>query len=99
MRRSSTTTALLISLLSLVHSASAGPADFTQPDAYAVVIGISQYREEVIPKVAYVVKDAEAVAKLLELDTGQTHHAPGLAGSFAGGIRQYLDDGAEVWIA
>ncbi|WP_447974309.1 caspase family protein [Nitrospira sp. Kam-Ns4a] len=45
-------------------------ADFSQPDAYAVVIGISQYREEVIPKVAYAVKDAEAMAKLLETQTG-----------------------------
>jgi|GEM_PF-1892446 len=27
--------------------------EFQQPNAYAVVIGISQYREEVIPKVAY----------------------------------------------
>lgn len=33
-----------------------------QPNAYAVVIGISQYREKVIPKVAYAMQDAEAVA-------------------------------------
>lgn len=48
---------------------------FKQPDAYAVVIGISQYREEVIPKVAYAVKDAEAVAQLLEKQAGipKTH--------------------------
>jgi 2-methylcitrate dehydratase PrpD len=39
---------------------------------------------------------AAAVAKLLGLDARQTNHALGLAGSFAGGIRQYLDDGAEV---
>ena len=39
---------------------------FEQPNAYAVVIGISQYREEVIPKVAYAVRDAEAVARVLE---------------------------------
>jgi lipid-binding SYLF domain-containing protein/uncharacterized caspase-like protein len=57
-----------------------GPAwaavkDFAQPDAYAVVIGISQYREEVIPKVAYAVKDAEAVAQVLERQGGipKTH--------------------------
>ena len=39
---------------------------------------------------------AAAVASLLKLDAAQTNHALGLAGSFAGGIRQYLDDGAEV---
>lgn len=39
---------------------------------------------------------AAAVASLLKLDAGQTNHALGLAGSFAGGIRQYLDAGAEV---
>ena len=39
---------------------------------------------------------AAAVAKLLRLDAAQTNHALGLAGSFAGGIRQYLDDGAEI---
>ncbi len=46
-----------------------------QPNAYAVVIGISQYREEVIPKVPYAVKDAEAIAQLLEKQAGipKTH--------------------------
>ena len=39
---------------------------------------------------------AAAVASLLKLDAAQANHALGLAGSFAGGIRQYLDDGAEV---
>jgi 2-methylcitrate dehydratase PrpD len=39
---------------------------------------------------------AAAVAKLLNLDSAGTNHALGLAGSFAGGIRQYLEDGAEV---
>jgi 2-methylcitrate dehydratase PrpD len=39
---------------------------------------------------------AAAVAKLLRLDAAQANNALGLAGSFAGGIRQYLDDGAEV---
>ena len=39
---------------------------------------------------------AAGVARLLKLDPVQTNHALGLAGSFAGGIRQYLDDGAEV---
>ncbi|MEW6542977.1 MAG: SUMF1/EgtB/PvdO family nonheme iron enzyme [Nitrospirota bacterium] len=50
--------------------ASAAIQEFQQPDAYAVVIGISQYREEVIPKVAYAVQDAQAVAKLLETQAG-----------------------------
>jgi 2-methylcitrate dehydratase PrpD len=39
---------------------------------------------------------AAAVASLLGLDAAKTNHALGLAGSFAGGIRQYLDDGAEI---
>jgi 2-methylcitrate dehydratase PrpD len=39
---------------------------------------------------------AAGAARLLKLDAAQTNHALGLAGSFAGGIRQYLDDGAEV---
>lgn len=43
---------------------------FAQPNAYAVVIGISQYREEVIPKVAYAVRDAQTVAALLETQSG-----------------------------
>jgi len=39
---------------------------------------------------------AAGAASLLKLDAAQSNHALGLAGSFAGGIRQYLDDGAEV---
>ncbi len=35
-------------------------------------------------------------ASLLKLDTAQTLNALGLAGSFASGIREYLDEGAEV---
>ena len=37
-----------------------------------------------------------AVASLLELDAAQSLNALGLAGSFVGGIRQYLDEGAEI---
>lgn len=39
---------------------------------------------------------AAAVANLLRLDTERTNHALGLAASFAGGIREYLAEGAEV---
>jgi 2-methylcitrate dehydratase PrpD len=39
---------------------------------------------------------AAAVSKLLRLDLKQTQNALGLAGSFAGGIREYLDEGAEI---
>ncbi|MGQ0524441.1 MAG: MmgE/PrpD family protein [Betaproteobacteria bacterium] len=39
---------------------------------------------------------AAAVSSLLRLDAAQTGHALGLAGSFAGGTREYLDEGAEV---
>ena len=49
--------------------------DLQQPNAYAVVIGIGQYREEVIPKVSYAVQDAQAMAGLLETHAGipKTH--------------------------
>jgi 2-methylcitrate dehydratase PrpD len=36
------------------------------------------------------------VARLLKLDAAQTLHALGLAGSFSGGLRAYLQDGADV---
>jgi 2-methylcitrate dehydratase PrpD len=39
---------------------------------------------------------AAGVASLMKLDEGSTLHALGLAGSFAGGIREYLDEGAEI---
>jgi len=65
----------LVTLLLLVFGLISGTVqaavkEFQQPNAYAVVIGISHYREEVIPKVAYAVNDAEAVAKLLETQAG-----------------------------
>ena len=37
-----------------------------------------------------------AVSNLLKLDAAQTLHALGLAGSFSAGIREYLDEGAEI---
>jgi len=43
-----------------------------------------------------VVGSTAAAASLLKLDAGKTRNAIGLATSFAGGIREYLDDGAEV---
>ena len=39
---------------------------------------------------------AAAVSKLLGLEAGEIRNALGMAGSFSGGIREYLDDGAEV---
>ena len=39
---------------------------------------------------------AAAVSKLLGLDADKTRNALGLAGSFSGGIREYLDEGAEI---
>ena len=62
--------ALCVVILAVPVRAPAAPVTFEQPQAYAVVIGISQYREEVIPTVAYAVKDAEAVAQLLETQGG-----------------------------
>ena len=60
---------LLLVLASLPSALAAAPP-LNQPNAYAVVIGISQYREETIPKVAYAVKDAEAMAQMLEKQAG-----------------------------
>jgi len=37
-----------------------------------------------------------AVCNLYRLDAAQTLHALGLAGSFSAGIREYLDEGAEI---
>ena len=39
---------------------------------------------------------AAAVSKLLGLNAEQTRNALGMAGSFSGGIREYLDEGAEI---
>jgi 2-methylcitrate dehydratase PrpD len=46
--------------------------------------------------VAGVFGAAAASASLLNLDAEKTRNALGLATSFAGGIREYLDDGSEV---
>jgi 2-methylcitrate dehydratase PrpD len=46
--------------------------------------------------IAGVFGSAAAVASLLGLDAQRCGHALGLAGSFAGGSREYLDEGAEV---
>lgn len=70
MRRFAVAIALVASLLHSISLTYAATPNFKQPNAYAVVIGISQYREEVIPKVPYAVKDAEAVAQLLETQAG-----------------------------
>lgn len=39
---------------------------------------------------------AAAVSKLLDLTADQTQHAFGLASSFAGGVREYVAEGAEI---
>jgi 2-methylcitrate dehydratase PrpD len=39
---------------------------------------------------------AAAVSKLLGLSTGETRNAFGLAASFAGGVREYVEEGAEI---
>ena len=39
---------------------------------------------------------AAAVAKLLDLDATRVRHALGLAGSFSAGVREYIEEGAEV---
>ncbi len=59
----------------IVSYAFASVKEFKQPNAYAVVIGISQYSEEVIPRVPYAVKDAQAITALLEARSGipKTH--------------------------
>ena len=40
--------------------------NFERKDAFALVIGISKYREEAIPAVKYASRDAEVMAKYLE---------------------------------
>jgi len=59
-----------IGLAALAPGVSDAAKDLRQPNAYAVVIGISQYREEVIPKIAYGSNDAQAIARLLETQGG-----------------------------
>ncbi len=63
---------LLLAAFGLAPSSAqaSAPPDLKQPNAYAVVIGVSQYREEVIPQVPYATKDAEAVAAMLERQAG-----------------------------
>ena len=39
---------------------------------------------------------AAAVAKLLDLDATHVRHALGLAGSFSAGVREYVEEGAEI---
>jgi len=46
--------------------------------------------------VAGVFGAAAAVASLLRLDAVQARNALGLAGSFSGGLREYLEEGAEI---
>jgi formylglycine-generating enzyme required for sulfatase activity len=65
-----TLASLLLAATPGVSAGAASKRDFKQPHAYAVVIGISQYREEVIPKVPYAVKDAKAVADVLHAQGG-----------------------------
>lgn len=60
----------LLLLISFIPETEAATEKFDQPNSYAVVIGIGKYREEVVPKVPYSVKDAEAVAKVLEFQAG-----------------------------
>jgi formylglycine-generating enzyme required for sulfatase activity len=82
------------SVVLLCMTAHGAAKEFRQPNAYAVVIGISQYREaDVIPKVTYAVRDAEAVAKLLETQAGiPKNHIKLLTDSKAtiGDIRNHL---------
>ncbi len=70
MRRYTCLLITAIGLTALAPVASDAAKDFRQPNAYAVVIGISQYREEVIPKIAYGSNDAQAIARLLETQGG-----------------------------
>lgn len=67
--------AVMLSGFCLLPAARAATSEFKQPNAYAVIIGISQYREEIIPKVPYAARDAEAMAQVLETQGGipKTH--------------------------
>jgi 2-methylcitrate dehydratase PrpD len=46
--------------------------------------------------IAGVLGAAAAVSKLLGLSAAQTRNALGIAGSFAGGLREYVEEGAEI---
>jgi hypothetical protein len=59
---------------------------YTRDDAYAVVIGISGYRSQALPKVTYAKKDAEAVKDYLV----------GVCGFKEGNIKLLTDDGASL---
>lgn len=64
-------------------------------EAYAVVIGISHYREESIPQVPYAVRDAQAFASLLESHAGLPKSHIRLltdAKATVGDFRNYLGD-------
>jgi formylglycine-generating enzyme required for sulfatase activity len=84
MKGSMNTSSRFIRLLAVLLASSPGwcapeifaaVQEFQQPNAYAVVVGISQYSEEVIPRVPYAVKDAQAITALLETQAGipKTH--------------------------
>ena len=61
-------------------------SDFKREDAYAVVVGISGYRSQSLPKVTYAKKDAEAVKDYLV----------GVCGFKEANIRLLVDDGASL---
>jgi 2-methylcitrate dehydratase PrpD len=85
------------------HGSGAKPVILAAALGYDVMVRIAAAMHPVTAKrgwhntpLAGVFGAAAAVASLLGLDAARANHALGLAGSFAGGIRQYLDDGAEV---
>jgi len=62
------------------------PSGFTREDAYAVVVGISNYRQSALPKVTYARKDAEAMKDYLT----------SVCGFKEGNIKLLVDDGAAL---
>jgi len=62
------------------------PSSFKRDDAYAVVVGISGYRSQALPKVTYARKDAEAMKDYLT----------SVCGFKEGNIKLLVDDGAAL---
>jgi len=97
--------ATLPALLAAAEAGGAGAASIVTATvvAYDVMLRIARALHPVSARrgfhntpVAGVFGAAAGCANLLGLDTRATLNALGLAGSFAGGLREYLDEGADV---
>lgn len=97
--------AIVSAALAQAESVGATPRDLVTAivAGYEVMLRVASAMHPVSASVGWhntavggVIGSAAAAASLLKLDAVATRDAIGLATSFAGGIREYLDDGAEV---